>query len=817
MVKICKLINETYKAYSELDPQKKDATWANNSIAQYRMFWRPMIDLARSQLNKEYLFGLQSMEKIKRSFKDKKFLKETDFEPIDVMFNIRNSLTEEIVKAPPKAEVRATDPLAMSDREKDIQMLKSRKILESDISKYNAQIGLPAYKMPYDNFKGNIKDFDKMGLNENESEDINFYQNNFQRLDYEISGQQVVNNIMKANRFDEDKIPKYMIDILANNIDCSQVYVDKLTGEIKTMYIYPETAYAIANDSNDGYNDIAKGWQDTKTVQEFLQMAGNEFDWNKDWPKLLWAINYRNNAKYTGFIRNGVSYNALGGEYVRSQAGLDGTEQLVLLDWSLAYTYKVYCGFIEWNTCEATGTYVFNKKKSTDVQQVPYDYDLKTRKNVDEYQKESYYQQQWYSSFFICTSSISQWIFNFGKVYYQELKGSNDEYSSGTLKYYMREGKSAIEIARPYIDFVNFAFYRLKWLIWHAKPEEDVVVIEELIQISKGLSRMYPQTAGTPAAPIESMLKQIITFQRENFVRVRSFPQIDGKTIGQLPQLEGKRNGIDNLAAQMLQIEQWAESQIAIKIGINAMRLGANPQSRESFQSEQSTVQASVNTTGYLYRMIQNLKERIATTSIIYAQDILNYKDSIPYNWLKKLLGNVMFASLNVLDNVVGHRFGIFIRDYNSDIDRNDLKQAASMALNQKMINLDGWAIVTQTEDPKLGFKMLSYMQLKATKKLRQQQLQDKQIEDQMAQAQFQRESQLIKMKLDADIKRAQLAKDAATESATINTDGRVKVKEITIGAEGPKMAAKTESGKELAFAKEDAQRQATLPAAAGG
>ena len=52
------------------------------------------------------------------------------------------------------------------------------------------------------------------------------------------------------------------------------------------------------------------------------------------------------------------------------------------LDWSLAYTYKIYCGYIEWNTPEATSTHLFKTGNSNYVEEVPYGYDLKKKKQV---------------------------------------------------------------------------------------------------------------------------------------------------------------------------------------------------------------------------------------------------------------------------------------------------------------------------------------------------------------------------------------------------------------------------------------------------
>jgi hypothetical protein len=814
-------LETSFLIYDQVDPAKKDAAWGNMCVSRLRMDWRPLVNLEASRINKSYLFGVQDLSKVKKSFKDKVFLKNTDFTAIDVLYNIRNTLTEDILKGPPKAELKATDPTAMNDRQKDIQMLKSRGIIQGDISKYNKQVGLPPYKLPTDKFNGNVQQFDDMGLNDQDPDDLSFYQMNFQRLDYEIAGQQVINNIMKLNRFDEDLCKKFVIDYLANKVVCIHPVVNKITGAIDYNYVYPETAYGIFNDWNDGKNDICKGWQDSKTVPEFLQMAGNDFVWKRDWTKLLFSINYFNNRKFTGFQRAGVAYSVLGNESWMAEGGFNKQSEELLLDWTLAYTYKVGMGYIEWNTVEATSTALLNVEDPTKppavVGFVPFSFEIEGKKQIKSYQKESNYQQQWYKCYFLQTSSIGQWIFDFGKVYYQQLEGANDEYASGTLKYYINEGKSAVQVAIPFIDFVNFAYYKTLWIVHHAKPEEDQVVVEELLAISKSLQRMYPQESKGNVPTIDNILMQMIKFQRENFIRLRSYPQVDGRTVAQLPPVEGKRNGIDQLGQEMIGIFTWAENQIANKLGINSMRLGANPQSRESFKSEQATLESSLNTTGDIYRTIQFIKQRVATTTLLYAQDILRFKETIPYKWLKNLIGTEMFASLGVLDNVAAHRFGIFFGDYNTDVNKNNILQAANMALQEKQINIDGWAIITQTEDPKLGFKILSYLKLKADKKLRAQQMQDMQMQDQMANNQFQRQMQLEQTKVQSAQQIAIIQKQSAEEVAQITTQGKVDVKQLQLNAEPEKIAAQTEGAKEKEISKANVNQQQPFPVAAGG
>src|SRR6185369_6963789 len=99
------------------------------------------------------------------------------------------------------------------------------------------------------------------------------------------------------------------------------------------------------------------------------------------------------------------------------------------------------------------------------------------------------------------------------------------------------------------------------------------------------------------------------------------------------------------------------------------------------------------------------------------------YKDSIPYNWLMTLIGNEMFAGLDLLEKYAAHRMGTFVRDENTQYDLDRIKQAADFALQSKMLDYSGWFIVTHTEDPKMGNKLLQFLTLRKEKKLRAQQM----------------------------------------------------------------------------------------------
>jgi len=813
-MKIISMNAPAFEVYDEVDPSKRDYAWANRVIQIYRRDWLPFVQYSRYTTNTLFLDSRQSMDKVRSSFKDKSFLSNTDFDPLGIMESFKNALIEELTKNPPKAEIRATDPTSINQRKEDIKKLKNRKIVERDISKYNRQINLPPHKMDYKNFKSNVEDFDKMGLNDSDSEDVSFYEKEYQRLNYEIAGQYLINSCMSLSRFDTDMLYNLSRDILAVRAISMQCYVDKITGEIKYRYIYPQTAYRVAGVSKDGHDDICQGWQDNITVMEWLQMVGDEFVWDKHWKMLLWCLNWSNNTQFTGFVRTGINYSCLADGAVMQGMGLTGIKNDNLINWDQAFTYKINVGYIEWNTWEATQTYL-SREKTIDIKEVPYSYQLSKKEVKEGFEKESFYQQQWYKSYFLQTSSTTQFIFDFGKVYYQTLHGSNDEYASGSMVFYQQQGYSAVEISMPYIRLANFAFYRMLWAIMKAKPDSDVVLMEEMIQITKGLQKLYPQQQGVNAEQgVQNLFKMYLQFKEENNIELRALPQVEGRTMQQLPQIDRKRNGLDPVAGVMQLTVGWAEQQIASKIGINPMRTGANPPSRESTESETNTIQYSINSTGYVYRMLQAMKERIATKTLVYSQLIIKFKESIPYKWLIRLLGNETTEALAMLDEFCAHRYSLYIKDYNVDVEKKRVVDAADLALQKGQLEYDQWFYITQAEDPRVAVKLLTVFKRKKDKRDRQRALQDMQIQhdNKMAELGQEKENENIKGKWAFQV--ASKNAEASKYSADKNAESRIEVKKITVDAEPEKQAAKAQGANQVNEQKKNLEDQKAFPVA---
>ncbi len=786
-------MHEYYSEIHELNPAKKNMEYAQRIIRSIRDNWVSYVNKKQVSTNREFLYGTNSIQDIKDQFKDSGFKNSHEFLNLGLLDSTRNVLIEENRKNPPMVDIKAVDPAAMAERQKDIDLLRNRGIIERDMSAILNQIGFSAgYKFKNKEAKSNIDEFDELGFDERDPDDINFFKNRH-KLFHEIAGQSLVNSIMMTNRFDEEIVNKITEDVLVGRCYSLQAYVDKTNGQIRYKHIYPEIAKGIFGEAYDGSQDTVRGWEDAITISEFLQLVGNEFNYEKDVKHLLAAINTGGSQnKYTGFDYSpGRFYECLGtndAEY----CNIKDVPTSNRITWGSALRHKITVSYIQWRTWEATSTVLRDLSTEKILDIVDYGYeDEKTE--VKSYFKDSRYQQQWYNAYCIVTGTTSEKIYGFSKVYYQQFQGANDEYANGTLVYMREPGLPAVETVKTEIKLIHSAYYKMLFLIYKAQPEAKQYVWEELVELNKLIASEKSKDSGVEVSPtVDNMIGELIQYMDENTIMIRTFPSVDGRRVQQIPSLENKRNGADPLTQFMMSVVEWGQKRIESRILGNGMRLGGNPQSRESTESEQNSVDASKNTTGYISRMCQKAKERLATMTLNYAQDIIRFKESVPYKYIKTLLGEQAFLGLDMGESVADHRYGIFIRDYNNDVDRAQLKQAAYMAVTQeKLISWDEFYEIMQTQDLKAASQRYALYRYKAEKKLRKQAMQDFEMQRSAAEQADGRKMQMLMFERETKLLDTKESNKAIIEGHRIDYQKAVDTKQMVIQAEPEKQAAK--------------------------
>ena len=151
-----------------------------------------------------------------------------------------------------------------------------------------------------------------------------------------------------------------------------------------------------------------------------------------------------------------------------------------------------------------------------------------------------------------------------------------------------------------------------------------------------------------------------------------------------------------------------------------------------------------------------------------------------------------------MIDKVAAHRLGIFIDDYNRNLDRQRIMQAADMGLAKGTLTQDQWFIVTQTADPKRANALLSRLLKQKEKRDRAFAMQQMDKQDQMNQAQFERQVKLLEIQGQLDMQKAQIPAGATVEAAQLQADSRIQTKQIQVANEPIKQDAKTQGQKDI-------------------
>lgn len=817
------MIDNSYEVYKVVDPSKRDAEWMNGCITTLRRRWQPIVNQVQNRINKDILFSTYDMAATEAMFKEKgDFLKTKPIIPLPLLENIKNSLVEEILKNPPKMELKANDATALTDKQYDMILLRHKSQQEAIVNQINKSVGYPPEVIGDSKFKTNINEFYRMGLDPDDPEDIQFYeQNDFPKLKYEIAGQKLIDIILKLNRFDEDTVEEFVIDILANKVICMDIYVDQITGEIKYKYIYPETFYGVFGKKNDGRDDICKGYEESVTVNEFLEKVGNDFDWERDWSWMLWAINYRNGWTYTGFRRNGIEYNVYDYPEMSKQMGLNsGVNQPNICNWNQAYTFEVYLGKIEFKVPNVTAAYLKNHKGEV-VGEVDYNYQLSDIEQTEKYQVESWYQQKVYQSYYLSTSSISQRIYNWGEYTYAELYGANDEYAAGGMWYYRNRGKSAAELAVPYIKLCNDAFYKMLWAVYEAHPDWEVYQVEELTELAKVMFKEVSKVSQNSAKNLTQMqtqLTDIIKYFRNNLVKLKTIPRVDGKPVVQMNNLPVvEKRGLDPIAIAMQSVCMWAENQLKQKLGFNDLRWDGNIDNpRKGLGQGEMEQQQSMNNTGYIFRTIQFLKQHVCSSTLIRAQDIVKFKGSIPYKWISNLLGVENFENLKLLNEFASHRYALTFENYNAQMERQMFVQLVVRGLDSSDgrggLSAMEAGLLLANEDWKSGLKQLTYIKYKKEKLARKQALQDAQIAQQNIMQQKEADMQYKNMEIQGLLQGKKIDADAIKYSADQSKSGKVETKIIGNQNDVPKEQAKAAADAQLMEKEAELKSQEPLP-----
>jgi hypothetical protein len=762
------------KDYYLFDTKQKDSHWASRLITEFRHAMKPLVDPKRSAENKSYLYGTQKVDKYKKKFNKPDDLP-FEFKPLAIFEKYRNILTAEREKAGIYLQLNSIDPSAKKEQEKDRKLLESRKQIEGIMNYTDLSIGRSPYNLMKDTdengdkiFNGNVQQFDELGLDANDPKDVAHFFQNFFRLDAEIEAETICNYFVKLHDLPE-YLKMWFDEILANKVLAGRVYADEYTFAPRYEILDPIEVGWIRGKRNDGKDAKAIMHNHNITVHDLLGRIGSDIT-QEQLLQIMEAVNFLNHTNYDGVV-DAFSDGSLKYGECTNPIGYDELLQT-----------KVGLGYIEWKSTDAEVTKEGYSQRGTFRRWVE-DYNFKPSKTSN-YHKKSLYYQKTYCAYFVPITSSTQWVFKFGPLFDMVTEGMEDEYSNFSFQIYVANGPSAVEIARPYIDNIHDAWFRFNWILNKAKPRGTRYNYDVIAKIA---TRMYKEQPGMTEG--NAVLKVIKDYQEaiDDF-----YVQDDKKSGGgQNPHFD-KPNGLDTAVKDFFEVIKTQQEEISDKLGINAAREAYSPSPNDGFKLQMQMLAQSRNATEYMSRMVMSVLHNYAKHTLSIVQDMIEFEGSKAYNFLKRAVGEQAIISLRALKKIPLHRYGIFVESFNTDLERQEIKQQAYAAVERKEIPYHVYLLIIHIDNYKKAAQILAYEKQKEEQKRR-----EEQEKQNAAMLNLEREKHKLKLeevslKNQGELEKAKETNRGLLAVAQLNNQTKVDVKQMGIENEPAKNEDRT-------------------------
>ena len=779
----------------EYDPSKKSGKEgyerAMKVVRYLRMCMKPIVDKKTAAKNKSYLFGIQDMGDVKKMFKEWE-KSGVNFLQCAVMEKYRNVLIADQEDTGISFRLRSTDALATNEQQMDLELLQNRGWIEPTMTGLNKMIGLPPFSMmdQKDMFSGNVDEFDKMGLNPQNNQDLNYFFAYHYRLLHEMVGEEPINYFIKYNELDE-MVPAWYNDALAVKCCCGRAYVNEITGAIDYRYLAPENVTAIAGIRRDYKDASALGFEQTMSIGDMIKLIGNEFDFQRDVSLLLQAVNKVGGTNFTGLLDGKNLY-----------FGTNSGSMMQCADFML---FNINVGYIEWKEINATTHNVWRSAKNGRLALRPVNY---YEAQNPKYARDCRYYETTYKAYYINTGLYEVPLFKYGPLSYQMISGAEDEYSNYSIFISQEYGKSAIDVAMPYIDPYEKAMKKLEYMIVRAKPPGRMWSYESMLTMAKGMF---------PGIPVEKAINNLMIRFNGMSDELYAIPTVNGNPVGgggamnyDLP------HGLSQSVMQFRDLAQWYDQQIMDKIGISPLRAVYQPGDKDGLGLQQQANSYSEKATAYLPRMVNRMVKNIAIRTLSYTQDIIQFgdKQTLAYKFLLQALGDNTMDELEHLQKVSFHRYNIFVEGMASMAEKREADMYAGQALQKGEISYEQWLLVKSCSSPRKAIMVLAYEKKRLDRVRQEEQASAQQAAAQLEQMRHSNKMQEITLEGQLGNQRENTRGYWLAQSAQINGQMSIQKQSDKLSAEPQLLKQKEDAKINEAIAAATTQNLAPMPTA---
>lgn len=712
------------RQFFDFNPNNRGEDWADKIISHCRIHGRHIIDPKTAHENFDWLFGKWNPSMVKKMFTDDGKESNLDFTPTKVMEKYRNIILAELEDEGINIEVSAIDPSATNKRKKDRELLQNRKMIEGVMTQLGKSIGKPPYSLKDEpqRFNGNVNKFDEMGLAEGSDEDLDFFFTSFYRLSQEIALEAPILTAIERNEL-VYKLPFFVNDIMANNAIAVKTYVDDQSGLPTIKYLSPHLVKKMGGTSMDGKDAFAMFYEEQVSIMEFFRLVGDDFDFEQDYQTLLNAVNFCMGKNLTG-ISDGTRTWGTG-------------EGSTMCDWKDFMVYTISIGYIEWKAINTNSYKETDKNFHGNPRVIKVAPDTEAAPNSN-YKRTNKYNEITYKSYYIATATNIQKMFKYGKLCYQQIEGSEDEFSNFSICMVHNVGNSIVQIVIPHLIKLEKARQKHEWIFQAAKQPGYMIDIDSIMELANQLVK-----SGNTKNDVDTVLKMYATSPNLLYSKVNN----DGANVGGngVPIHELKNGLAVDALREFRMIMQECDDDIEKHIGFNGPRNAEQAGAREPVKLNMQAYESSTKATQYINRMLMNLFSNVGRKISSFSQDIIRYKDKnpMPYNAMLTALGDQTVEQIATLEGVPAHRYNLIIQPLSNKFDRQSLLRYAETAFANKEIKLEQLLLIKSERDPKRAAQLLAYMSKANERRQQDNQMQMMDKQDQLSQAEHQRKMEL--------------------------------------------------------------------------
>ena len=655
-----------------------------------------------------------------------------DWEPVPVIPKFRDLIVNGIMDRLYDVNATAQDKVSVDKRSRDLKILKGEMKNKADLLAMQEQTGVDMFE----------NDPDTLPANDDE---LQVYVSLNYKQKAEIAAETAVSYILESNRYDETK-RRVCKDITEIGQACVKHDYNQSKG-VEIEYVDPANiVYSYSEDPN--YSDLYYiGEVKSVNMSDLMQMFPDISE------NTLKRIRQAGASHY--------DYNGIGYEQVQQERD-DKKEanrvELLFFSWKTALRdiHKI-------RTMKNGGQKAIKKDRLDD----PKTSDAKFEKS----------------------ERIEEVVFQGVKVL-----GDDDLLLSwGLQKNMVRPKSSTAEVCMPYVlvapnqhkgrldsmvkritkyaDMIQLTYLKIQQVIQKVVPPGIYVDADGLAEIDLG--------NGTHYNPREALN---MFFQTGSIVG-RSMTSEGDRNPGAVPIQELPGSQGQQLLV-LLQTQQYWYDQIRQATGINEARDASDPDPN-ALVGVQKLLAANSNVcTRHILDGALMLTQKVAESSIIRLQDVLEYSDLKEH--YKLAIGKNNVSVIDDLDGLHLHDFGIFLQLEPDDEEKQFLEGNIQQALAAQQIYLDDAIDVRQIKNLKLANQVLKVRRKKKFEEDKELQASQAEAQSQgavqAAQAAEQAKQQTMQLQSQMDIQKAQMEHDLALQKMQAEAEAEIRI--LTIKAQ---------------------------------